>query len=674
MGVEFNNTFFDLFGGEHLVDIEDFNPQETTRGQENNIFHAAVKCRVNPQSVLVQELLKEYSLLAYQPNNKGDRPLHMAARLGHESFALVLIDHARALAPAPGPAAHNNDYRDLLRKVNVKENTALHEAVRNGYLKIAGRLIEEDSTLTCSENKAGESPLFLAVDGQFYDIASTILDANPDCSLSGRKGMTAMHAAVLRLRHPAPYGIVRKILQRRGSQILEEADDNGWMPHHYAANMGHSRTVRLFLEAKRCVAYIKDKDGMTALHILARNGHTNVIETLMAECSDIGELLDNKDRTALHTAVEHNQAFVVRTLLHDRAFIDLIKEQDNEGNTALHVAAMLGYCEIILRLASNRKTDKRILNEKGMTAFDIIGRSKLLASGQKMGHGGESFDDSMPLTEFCDYFTVNCNSLSETIFLGSPYRQTMFLMMKSKAFLEDMMSLKMIMEGPLLSLQEAAVVSIKTSKETQLLITQPRPKEENNNRDVMHMENIHLVVSTLIASVTFQAAISMPGAGKFDSSSSSMEAFKFFMIFNSLAFGCSAVSMLIRFAVEILSMLLGFGNATIYPPTELTMFLTIVSTISYVLAFTMGTKALLHEKKSVLIISGTNNKIWDPNLPGNIAIIAFFVTIVYVCMVPFLRTIQDFLTWFTDCSAKIERAIIKFTAELVVKLTLLFLN
>ncbi|XP_030508407.2 ankyrin repeat-containing protein At5g02620 [Cannabis sativa] len=604
------NPFFGRFDGENSVDIDNLDPLQITCGQENNVFHIAVKCGANPQAVPVQTLLMLHSLLAYQPNNKGDTPLHVAARLGNESFAAVLIDHARGLAPT----GHNNhDYRSLLRKVNYeKENTPLHEAILNGYFEIAKRLIEEDPTLTCFVNKAGESPLFLAVDGGFYNIASIILDTTfPICSLLGRNGMTVMHAAVIRScspdrlvlsvnianiiniikdnDFPSFLGFVKKALGRCGSEILEKADEFGWMPHHYAANMGQSRVVKLFLEAKRCIAYSKDKQGMTALHISAKNGHIRVIRTLMEECPDIGEVLDNRDRTALHIGVEHKQVSVVNTFLNKKAFIDLINEQDNEGNTALHVAAIHGYYEIIIHLASNRKTNKRIINEMGLTAFDIIGKSTLLGPVEKA-----------------------------------------------------MIRLKMNKEGPLLSLQEAAMVektttNDKTSEEIQSMRSQFGPKAETNDKDVKHMADMNLVVSTLIASITFQAAISMPGAGKYNTSTG-MEAFKFFMAFDSLAFGCSAASMLIHFAVVVYSKLR--GKACKYP-IEFTMILTLLSISSSVLAFIMGTKALLYEKKSELTISGsTNHKIWDFDFPGNIAIVAFLATLFYVFL-PLLMTILN---------------------------------
>ena len=46
-------------------------------------------------------------------------------------------------------------------------------------------------------NNAEESPLFLAVDLRFYKIALHILEAVPNCSYGGRKGMNVLHAAVI---------------------------------------------------------------------------------------------------------------------------------------------------------------------------------------------------------------------------------------------------------------------------------------------------------------------------------------------------------------------------------------------------------------------------------------------------------------------------------------------
>ena len=128
--------------------------------------------------------------LLYKKNRKGDTALHIAARLGHFN----MIEHLITCANGREVEAK----MELLRMENLEKNTALHEAIKNDYYDIMQLLIKEDPGLTSLTNNAGESPLFLAVDRGFYKIAIHILEAVPECSNVGRKGMNVLHAAVIR--------------------------------------------------------------------------------------------------------------------------------------------------------------------------------------------------------------------------------------------------------------------------------------------------------------------------------------------------------------------------------------------------------------------------------------------------------------------------------------------
>ena len=88
--------------------------------------------------------------------------------------------------------------RLLLQAQNVEQNTALHLAVKHGHYDIVDLLITKEPGLTSITNKAGESPLFQAVDRGFFEIALRILDIS-ECSDEGRNKMNVLHAAVIRV-------------------------------------------------------------------------------------------------------------------------------------------------------------------------------------------------------------------------------------------------------------------------------------------------------------------------------------------------------------------------------------------------------------------------------------------------------------------------------------------
>jgi ankyrin repeat protein len=130
--------------------------------------------------------------LLFVQNNKGDTPLHCAARAGKSNMVACLID----LASAEG----EDRIKELLRKGNKHKETALHEAVRVGNNDIVDLLMGKDSELASFSEDGGASPMYQAIMLKHDEIVKTLYDktSRGKLSFSRPNGQNALHAAVLR--------------------------------------------------------------------------------------------------------------------------------------------------------------------------------------------------------------------------------------------------------------------------------------------------------------------------------------------------------------------------------------------------------------------------------------------------------------------------------------------
>jgi len=144
----------------------------------------------------VKDILEMCPPLLRQTNVKGETPLHIAARYGHDDIVDVLINYcAKPL---------NQDLeggieavKEMLKMMNKEKDTALHEAVRYNHLKVVKLLIEKDPNFSYSANDTGETPLYIAAERGFKDVVIKILDKCKSPMHGGPLGRTALHATII---------------------------------------------------------------------------------------------------------------------------------------------------------------------------------------------------------------------------------------------------------------------------------------------------------------------------------------------------------------------------------------------------------------------------------------------------------------------------------------------
>ncbi|KAF3433965.1 hypothetical protein FNV43_RR25068 [Rhamnella rubrinervis] len=579
---------------EQRVDSQQVTPQK------NTILHIVVRFN---QKGITKDVVRLCPTLLHKTNADGDSPLHVAAKIGSKEMVGLLIG---------GTMDIESQQLDHIRMQNLKEkDTALHVAVKYGHFDVAELLMGKDEGLLDMVNAAQESPLFLAVEGGFFNIAQHILKHFRSDQCSGPKEMNALHAAVIRTHHahqhdyrtpdlslenirrqlrgfllhadqciptrnngqPTQMDIIHLLLQK-GRGLAEKMDSFGCTPLHCAAHLGHHEATELLLRSgPNCVAYLQDKEGMSALHIAAKGGHVHVMKEIIRQNPDACDIVDSRGWTPLHAAVANNKLNVVSYILETPMLENLINAADNRGNTPLHLAAGRDKYSIMKILVDDTRVHKMAQNHESQKAIDLIQTNpnigelyKSIIAKKLENQGGRP-------------------SLQALVHKGIYGRAT---------------------------LMDRLLSRVGSRRETDT-------GEDMKSHRLKNISSIHLLVATLIATVTFTAGFTMPGGfqqgGALNEGLallSSKTPFKMFVIADSIAFYCASASVFLQFCGSVehnyhlllrftkvaaaltylssLGMVVAFSAAmyTVMPGSSMLAYYTLISGICCVLVYIFG--------------------------------------------------------------------------------------
>ncbi|KAF6998681.1 hypothetical protein CFC21_014777 [Triticum aestivum] len=297
-------------------------------------------------------------------NKKGDTPLHCAARAGWAG----MVTHLVSLARGAEYGGSDDKVKALLRMQNGRGETVLHEAVRLGHRGMIRRLMAVEPQLARVPPADGASPLYLAVQMGRDDVARQLHENDQELSYSGPDGQNALHAAVLKGTETT------KMLLEWNKDLIKEADrSSGSTPLHFAASFGKHEVMSFLLDADPSAAYQPDSNGSFPIHLAAFAGRVKAVSVLLDGRRDCAELCDAKGRTFLHVAVLEESLSVIAYAckLRSQQFeASVMNMQDDDGNTALHLAVELGNVWMFNALMKNRLVELNIRNYKGQTPLD----------------------------------------------------------------------------------------------------------------------------------------------------------------------------------------------------------------------------------------------------------------------------------------------------------------
>ncbi|KAF3434400.1 hypothetical protein FNV43_RR25503 [Rhamnella rubrinervis] len=519
--------------------------QLITSGQRNTILHIAAESG----KLQIEEGDDHVLRFLYEQNKKGDTSLHIAAKLGNLEMTRILVAKAKK--------TDIEQNRKLLSLGNHEKDTALHVAVRHNRFEVVKLLIEEDKGLASIQNAAGESPLFIAVDRYFFQVAFHILDSAPDCSLAGRSGMNVLHAAVIRSENWKIFSLggavsskLRNIFRRLGLDRL------------------HS---------------FPKPDKLTGCRVLLRErftifGYNKHIYYVADYLLKSFPNLSNKYRDIVHELLKRFQDHLIMEKaddfgwipLHYAAFIghkdlDLLNEKDKNGNTALHLAASMikeGDIEILIMLEHDSNIDKADINKAGMTFVDIY---EVMSKLEK-----EHYLQSL------EYDVRETREGNQSGTYGEKKNDEIQVEEKGG---------KVVDNSP-------------TKEDIQKQREQYYKKVKKARKD---FANINLVIITIIASVSFTAMFTMGVEYKDKDSMRRTRDFKLFILFDSLSFLFASTSMVIHFIVPALGKLIASRSYAMIWILVLTLF----SLVTMILAFQQGVAAVFHDKSDQVIVNAT---------------------------------------------------------------------
>ncbi|EEF40745.1 ankyrin repeat-containing protein, putative [Ricinus communis] len=366
---------------------------------------ADADCFLDTLARISAEKRSSLSTIFGQVGPSGNSLLHVAISSGNEEIAQLIAFH----------------FPLLIFKKDVKGDTALHFAAKSGLLDTVRILVccgkdfsgtdvvslgaestssTEGDRLLRAKNVHGYTALHEVVMNKRYDVVQFLISADPEVwYYENKEGWSPLYMAVkiydmqifqLLLQAPIGHGHSVKRLEgnppahiafmegkteemgKMNPEILHLEDGKGRTVLHWAAYAGHNiDTVCFLLSQCRHSMFKMDNKGSLPIHIASKRGHIVVIKEFLKHWPYPTELLNKKGQNFLDTAAKSGKVNVVRYILETPVLENLLNEKDVNGNTPLHLAAMNSHPAVVLTLTWDKRINLNLLNNDMLSALDV---------------------------------------------------------------------------------------------------------------------------------------------------------------------------------------------------------------------------------------------------------------------------------------------------------------
>ncbi|CAB1120565.1 unnamed protein product [Ectocarpus sp. CCAP 1310/34] len=316
----------------------------------------------------------------------GQRPLHVATRLGHRpAVRALLLYGADVNAPVqPLPSSKVSWPKTLLGGM-----TALHWASLRGYSEIVEDLIMIGGDLNARVSHSGETPLHLAARHGQAAVVGVLLDAGAAASVYSRHNLSPMDLAASSNDSSTLIEFLHRGMDPNARNAL------GYTAVHQAAYSNASDTLRLLLESGGSASSATYVGHYTPLHVAAAFS-TRSSATAAAPAPAAGFICPTSNKKDTAAAARHvPAASAVRTIVRYGGGPDVLRVDglDAEGSTPLHTACVNLQEEAVrdlLDVGANEKLFTLSIGDFVKTTPDNYGSGASAAGGRGGGAGGDT--------------------------------------------------------------------------------------------------------------------------------------------------------------------------------------------------------------------------------------------------------------------------------------------
>ncbi|XP_055377272.1 transient receptor potential cation channel subfamily A member 1 isoform X2 [Condylostylus longicornis] len=284
-------------------------------------------------------------------------PVHLACAQG----AIEIVKLMFSMQP--------QEKKLCLSCTDVQKMTPLHCASMFDHPEIVEYLISEGADINALD-KDHRTPLLLAASRSGWKTVNLLIKMGANISTKDSNNRNALHFVIINGGRLTEFAEQVTTTQSKGQliQLLNEKDNAGCAPLHYASREGHIRSLENLIRLGACIN-LKNNNNESPLHFAARYGRYNTVRQLLD--SEKGSFIinesDGEGLTPLHIASLMGHTRVVQLLLNRGALL----HRDHNGRNPLHLAAMSGYTQTmeLLRSVHSHLLDQ--VDKDGNTALHL---------------------------------------------------------------------------------------------------------------------------------------------------------------------------------------------------------------------------------------------------------------------------------------------------------------